>query len=97
MWHAFLRTEKVKVREGMPELKGHEILKEVARRWKLHKLVNTNSSPLMLTHDDEEETLGMLQQLTPEELRHNLVAAGIDVHNDPVVNARRLLRHIMDA
>ena len=98
---AFLRTEKVKVREGMPELKGHEILKEVARRWKLHKLVNTNSSPLMLTHndddDDEDETLGMLQQLTPEELRHNLVAAGIDVHNDPVVNARRLLRHIMDA
>ena len=101
MWHAFLRTEKVKVREGMPELKGHEILKEVARRWKLHKLVNTNSSPLMLTHndddDDEDETLGMLQQLTSEELRHNLVAAGIDIHNDPAVNARRLLRHIMDA
>ena len=49
MWHTFLRTEKNKVREGMPELKGHDILKEVARRWKLHKLVNTDSSPLMLT------------------------------------------------
>ena len=50
-----------------------------------------------MCHDDEEETLGMLQQLTPEELRHNLLAAGIDVHNDSDVNARRLLRHIMDA
>ena len=82
-------------------MKSYFVVKEVARRWKLHKLVNTKSSPLMLTHndddDDEDETLGMLQQLTQEELRHNLVAAGIDVHNEPVVNARRLLRHIMDA
>ena len=60
-------------------MKSYFVVKEVARRWKLHKLVNTNSSPLMLTHDDDEESLGMLQQLTPEELRHNLFVAGIDV------------------
>lgn len=43
LWHQFCKAEKANVRRGMPHLKGHEVLREISRRWRLQKVVNTDS------------------------------------------------------
>jgi len=109
-WHAFIKTEKIKVKEGMPHLKGQQILGEIARRWKIQKLVNTASSPLLIT--DASSTSGdsssdgdgavegltseLLETSTTEEINNNLRIAGLAVHADPQVNATRLAAQMIE-
>lgn len=106
-WHQFVKLEKVKVREGRPDLKGHEVLAEIARRWKLQKVVNTDASPLMLTEascsssdtsDSAAESLAaeLMASSTAEEMKANLEAAGLEVDANPAVNASRLAAHMVD-
>ena len=110
LWHAFIKTEKIKVWEGMPHLKGQQILGEIARRWKIQKLVNTASSPLLITDvgstsgdsvsdgDGAVEglTLELLETSTTEEINNNLRIAGLAVHADPQVNATRLAAQMIN-
>ena len=110
-WHAFLREEKHKVHAGMPELKGHALISEVARRWKLHKLAVTGSSPPMLcdgsssvTDSDSASdggavdglTFELLEHSTAEEISHNLQVAGLQVSTDAETNARHLASQMVE-
>jgi len=83
-WHQFAKLEKLKVREGRPDLKGREVLAEIARRWKLQKVVNTKASPLMLkdssssSSDTSDGAEGLAAELlatsTAEEINANMQA-----------------------
>ena len=106
LWNQFVKTEKVKVREGMPSLRGHQVLAECARRWRLQKAVNTGESPLMLTEtssagsdssDGATEGLAaeLLETSTPEEMRANMEEAGLEIDEDMAVNASRLASHMV--
>ena len=107
-WHAFLKTEKLNVKVGRPDLKGAQVLQECARRWKLQKTVNTAAGPLMITDgssdsdtassDDAVECLAMelLQSSSPDDLKSNLQAAGLPVDDDDAVNAARLAQQMVE-
>lgn len=107
-WHAFLKTEKLNVRAGRPDLKGPQLLQECARRWRLQKTVNTAAGALMITDgssdsdtassDDAVECLAMelLESSSPDDLKSNLQAAGLPVDDDDAVNAARLAQQMVE-
>lgn len=109
-WHTFLETEKHKIHEGMPHLKGTALISEAARRWKLHKLTLAGASPLMITDGTssgadsdassdgavEGLTIELLENATPAEVNANLEMAGLRVDPDPQVNASRLASQMIE-
>ena len=94
----------------MPHLKGQQILGEIARRWKIQKLVNTASSPLLITDASSSSgdsasdgdgaveglTLELLETSTTEEINNNLRIAGLVVNSDPQDNAKRLATQMIE-
>ena len=109
-YHAFLQSETPLIRSGMPQLKGHEVLREAVRRWRIVKSNESNSSgsPPMLTCTDgassddnsseSAETLtNALMELPPAEVNLGLQAAGLAVEpGNPVGNASRLAFQMLD-
>lgn len=107
-WHIFVQTESKKVREGRPDLKGHEVLKECARRWKIvcaNKA--SNSSPPMLANGDDgsdassesaaDGLANALMLLPPAEVEHGLHQAGLAVEpGNTAGNASRLANSMLD-
>lgn len=108
-WHAFLQTEKERVKEC--GFRGRvDILKECARRWKLFKRVNTPEAPLMLTTTSEagssssssldssvyDDLVETLKELPEPEVNAGLASLGFPVEeDDPVGNAMTLARAMM--
>lgn len=103
-WNHFCKAEKLKVRGGMPHLKGHDVLVEIARRWKIQKAVDAGNAPLMLSEtssssSDREDVTELAKELiatsTTEDMKANMQAAGLDIDSDAEVNASRLAMHMV--
>ena len=102
-WQAFQRTEKQRVKAA--GFHGRvEIVKEIARRWKLFKNVGTSNAPLMLEHSSDATSevesvpdglVTALADLSAEELSTALQAHGIedtgDDHETKVANLARAM------
>jgi hypothetical protein len=108
-WHVFLKAEKHKIHEGMPDLKGTALIAEAARRWKLHKQALAGASPLMIMDGSsgadsdsasdgavEGLTVELLEHASPAEINANLEIAGIQVDADPQINASRLASQMIE-
>ena len=97
-WVLFLSTERKKVVEAMPTATRADVVRECARRWSLFKHVNTSSAPLMLTcTTDSDETSSesadltlTLSELSTDEVKASLQAAGLDVTEDHDANVASL-------
>ena len=81
------------------------MLAEIARRWKLQKVVNTEASPLMLTEasssssdtsDAESLASVILATSTAEEIKSNMQAAGLEISDDMNMNAALLAAHMVN-
>jgi len=98
-YHTFLRDEKERVKQA--GFHGRvEIIKEVARRWKLAKQVNTPAAPLMITHSSDagssdeaasegpasetDSTPDALIDALKEELSEQEVNAALAAHGLPI-------------
>ena len=105
-WHAFLKTEKLNVRAGRPDLKGAQVLQECAQRWKLQKTVNAASGPGSSSSTDSDTAssdgaveglaLELLQSSSPDDIKANLEAVGLPVDGDDAVNAARLAQQMVE-
>ena len=80
----------------MPHLTTRgDIIREVARRWRIKKDSGSSSAPLLITYDEGtadtdsdavEELTMTLSELPPAEVRASLQEAGIEVSDDIDVN-----------
>ena len=108
-WHAFVQTESKKVREGRPDLRGHDVLKECSRRWKIMcaNKASGSSPPLLTNGSDDgsddassdsaaEGLTNALMEIPPAEVNQGLTDAGLAVHDDPAANARSLAFQMLD-
>ena len=108
-WFAFLRAEKERVKEAGFEGRA-AILKECARRWKLHKQVGTSSAPLMLaaphsgnssassSSTDSEAGDGLIEaikELPTEDIHASLAFHGFPIDSDHEANVATLARVMM--
>ena len=100
-WQAFLKVEKDRVKQA--GFKGRvDIIKEVARRWKLHKRVNTCDAPLMLTQSDSCSEAGssstdaieelIREDIPADKIKDALNMYGLPVHAEYDVNVATLAR-----
>ena len=110
-WHAFLKTEKDKVKATGLFPGRVEVLKEVARRWALHKRVLCNEAPLMLTHasgssdevpSDTDSSVpddGLIEALRAEldeaQLNAALAAHGLPVDGDSETKVKSLAQAML--
>ena len=106
-WHHFLRTEKELVKAAGGFHGRIEVLREVARRWRLAKRVGTSDQPLMLQAPSSDEGAssetdsipeGLLQairELPQEEIASSLEANGLEVEQDMEANVLALARTMM--
>lgn len=103
-WFAFLREEKERVKEAGFEGRA-AILKECARRWKLHKQVGTAAAPLMLAPPDSAGSSGAssstdseagdglieaIKELPTEEIHASLAFHGFPIDSDHEANVATL-------
>ena len=108
-YHAFLQRETPLIRSGRPDLKGHEVLREAVRRWRIVQSNESNSgSPPMITCTDgassddnsSESADGLtsaLMELPPAEVNQGLEAAGLAVEpGNPAGNASRLAFQMLE-
>ena len=95
-WVKFLSTERKKVADASPTATRAEVVRECARRWKLVKQANSSSAPLMITYEDSEagsETADLtatLSELSSDEVKASLQAAGLDVSDNHTSNVAAL-------
>ena len=102
-WQAFQRTEKQRVKDA--GFTGRvDIVKEIARRWKLFKNVGTSNAPLMLEHSSEDTSevesvpdglVMALADLSAEELDTALQAHGIEDTGDHETKVANLARAML--
>ena len=108
-YHAFLQRETPLIRSGRPDLKGHEVLREAVRRWRIVQSNESSSgSPPMITCTDgassddnsSESAEGLtsaLMELPPAEVNQGLEAAGLAVEpGNPAGNASRLAFQMLE-
>ena len=82
----------------MPHLSRFDVIREAARRWALVKAAaSTSTAPLMLTYDDAEDAssestdlTATLAELSSDEVKASLEAAGLDAGDDHEANVQRL-------
>lgn len=103
-WHAFMKSEREKVVAS-----GHtgraDILREIARRWKLVKQRDVGNAPAALpppspasSSSDESVPDGLLQairELPVEEIAASLAAHGMAIEEDFEANVTTLARTMM--
>ena len=105
-WHHFLRTEKELVKAAGGFHGRVDVLREVARRWRLAKRVGTSAQPLMLQAPSDEGTssetdsipedlLIAIREVPPEEIASSLDAHGLEVDEDFEANVMTLARTMM--
>ena len=109
-WHAFLRAEKELVQEAAGFHGRGAILKECARRWKLHKQVGTSSAPLMLAAPGSSASssagssadsaagdglIKAIKELPVEEIHARLASYGLPIDPDHEINVAVLARAMM--
>ena len=90
-WQSFMKTESANIKaSGITGLVP--AIKELARRWKLHKIVNTPDAPLLLSDKQQEiEELALaIMELPAAEVNQALIAHGEVVSDSSDENAERL-------
>ena len=109
-WYAFMKSEKANVLASGFTSRA-DVLKELARRWKLAKLVGTSAQPLALpppsqsstdaepaVASDSEDADGLvdaLKELDEAELNAAMAAHSMPVNGDHEEKARALARVMM--
>ena len=85
----------------MPTATSAEVVRECARRWKMIKQVNTSSAPLMLTYEDSDaevaDLTATLSELSSEEVKASLEAAGLEASEDYTSNVASLAASMLAA
>lgn len=88
-WCAFMKTEREKVLAS--GFTGRtDILKEIARRWKIFKTVGTSTAPLALPEPFHDGLIEALQDLDGAELDQAIEAHGLDKEVDTETKVRAL-------